>query len=391
MGKYKYLIFGAGRQGVAVVVDLIKNCEAKEITVVDPDQEQLLRCGDIVADLDDQHDFSITYRQTVQKDACNMILPHGHYDVILSCAPHWANLELTQMAVKNNMPYCDLGGNPAVVEQQRNYCNEGMKFESAFNHDCPPVVPDCGVSPGISNVLGVHFAKQGCDVIRIRCGGIFDGFAQGNFLNYELLFSPDGLISEYSGECPILVNGELIMEDTISCIEPFFHDRLPSDIMSRKIEFESAHTSNNSVEVVEYLRSLGVKHYDYQTIRDLGHWNMVRQWKMLGYCRGDQKKDEELIEILKNDESLERKHQDILFLMVRGSKSGHLISETKELVFMHFGDPDGFSAMEEATSWGITLIAYHMVSGLGKPEGFATPEMFIDGEWMIEQLEKRLE
>jgi len=240
-----------------------------------------------------------------------MILPYGHYDVILSCAPHTVNLELTEMAVKNDIPYCDLGGNSQVVEQQRTYC-EGAKFQSAFNHDCPPVVPDCGVSPGISNVLAVHLAKQGYDIIRVRCGGVFDGFAMGNDLNYELLFSPDGLISEYSGECPIIVSGKLGMEESVGYIEPFFHDKLPLDIMDRHIGFECAHTSNNSPEVVKYLQEIGVKHYDYMTIRDIGHWGKIRLLKKLGYCCGNRKKDEELIEML-SGEDFERRHEDTLF------------------------------------------------------------------------------
>ena len=390
MGKYNYLVFGAGRQGVAVVVDLIKNCEAENITVVDPDHDRLLVCLRRVDEsTNKQSDVPIKYYTEVEKDACNMILPHGHYDVILSCAPHWANLELTEMAVKNNIPYCDLGGNPAVVEQQRHYCEEGMKFESAFNHDCPPVVPDCGVSPGISNVLAVHLAKQGYDIIRVRCGGVFDGWAQHNDLNYELLFSPDGLISEYSGQCPMLVNGKLIMEDSINYVEPFLHDKLHSDVMSREIGFECAHTSNNSPEVVMYLQEIGVKHYDYMTVRDKGHWDKIRILKKLGYCCGNKKKDEELIEML-SGEDFERRDDDILFLMIRGGKVGGPISEQKELSIMHFGHPHGFSAMEEMTAWGITTVAYHMVSGLGKPEGFATPERFVDGGWMIEELNKRL-
>ncbi len=383
MGKYNYLVFGSGRQGIAVVVDLIKNCEAKEITVVDPDQEQLLKCGDIVADLDDQYDFSITYRQAVQKDARNMILPHNHYDVILSCAPYQVNLELTKMAINSNIPYCDLGGNPEVVQQQRWHCepfeNEGC---------CPAVVPDCGVSPGISNVLAVRFAKQGYDIIRVRCGGVFDGFVD-NPLNYELLFSPDGLISEYSGECPTIVDGRLVMEETVDYVEPFLHDRLHSDIMSYEVGFECAHTSNNSVEVVEYLKEIGVKHYDYMTVRDRGHWNKIRVLKELGYCYGNRKKDEELIEMLSRKD-FERKNPDILFLMVKGGKVGGSISEQKELTIMHFGYPNNFSAMEEMTAWGITTVAYHIVSGLGKPKGFATPERFVDGGWMIEELNKRL-
>jgi saccharopine dehydrogenase-like NADP-dependent oxidoreductase len=306
------------------------------------------------------------------------------FDVILNCASYKSNMEIMKFAIEHNIPYCDLGGNPEVVQKQRWFCES---FEDEGR--CPPVVADCGVSPGVSNVFAVHLAKQGYDTIRVRCGGVFDGFAMGNILNYELLFSPDGLISEYSGQCPMLVNGELVMEDSVDYVEPFLHDKLHLDIMDRQIGFESAHTSNNSPEVVMYLQEIGVKYYDYMTIRDVGHWDKIRVLKNLGYCCGDRKKDEELINILSKQE-FERIHEDILFLMVRASNSGKNVNEKKELTIMRVGNPDGFSAMEELTAWGITLVAYHMVSGLGKPDGFATPERFIDGGWMIDELEKRL-
>ena len=375
MGKYNYLIFGLGRQGKAVLDDLLKNCEVKHIGVVDPDPNQM-------SNLNLKHPVSIpiTYAMTAEDF---MKQTPARPDVILSGAPYQVNMKIMKFAIENNIPDCDLGGNPAVVEEQAHYCSEEI------DHDCSSVVPDCGVSPGTSNILAVHLAKQGYDIIRIRCGGVFDGFAQGNTLNYELLFSPDGLISEYSGECPMLINGKLVMEESVGYIEPFLHDKLHLDIMDRQIGFECAHTSNNSPEVVMYLQEIGVKYYDYMTIRDIGHWDKIRVLKNLGYCCGNKKKDEELINML-SEQEFERIHEDILFLMVRGSHSGKNISERKELTIMRIGHPDGFSAMEELTAWGITLVAYHMVSGLGKPAGFATPEKFVDGEWMIQQLESRL-
>lgn len=381
MGKYNYLVIGCGRQGKAVIDDLLKNCEAKHLGIVDPMASPKIK-----------HPVSIpiTYAVTIEDYFKQISIKP---DVILNCASYKANMEIMKFAIKHNISYCDLGGNPAVVEEQARFCNEEINpgcLPARFAVAGSPVVPDCGVSPGISNVLAVHLAKQGYDVIRVRCGGIFDGFAQGNTLNYELLFSPDGLISEYSGECPMLIDGKLVMEESVGDIEPFLHDKLHFDIMSRQIAFECSHTSNNSPETAIYLAEIGVKYYDYQTIRNLGHWSVVRQWKKLGYCLGDKNKDAELISILKANQSLERKHQDILFLMVRAAKSGNQINERKELTIMHMGNPEGFSAMEQMTAYGITLVAYHIVSGLGKPTGFSIPEKFINGEWMIQQLEKRL-
>ena len=35
---YKYVVLGAGRQGVALAYDLAKNCEARQITLIDSDE-----------------------------------------------------------------------------------------------------------------------------------------------------------------------------------------------------------------------------------------------------------------------------------------------------------------------------------------------------------------
>jgi hypothetical protein len=46
--------------------------------------------------------------------------------------------------------------------------------------------------------------------------------------------------------------------------------------------------------------------------------------------------------------------------------------------------------MELTTSWGITIVAHHIASGRGAPRGFATPERFVDTEWTLGELERRL-
>jgi saccharopine dehydrogenase-like NADP-dependent oxidoreductase len=62
-----------------------------------------------------------------------------------------------------------------------------------------------------------------------------------------------------------------------------------------------------------------------------------------------------------------------------------------EYAFVAVADPrTRFSAMELTTSWGITIVAHHVASGRGAPKGLATPERFVDTEWTIAELEKRL-
>jgi saccharopine dehydrogenase-like NADP-dependent oxidoreductase len=247
-------------------------------------------------------------------------------------------------------------------------------------------VPDCGVSPGLSNILAVHCARvHGCDEVHVRCGGLplERPDASVNPLLYKLVFSPWGLISEYSGSVPVIRDKQLASVEALSVVERFEEG------------LEAAPTSNNSPQVVEYLRSIGVREYDYMTLRYDGHWGLVRGWQALGFLAGDPARDRELSERLERDPVLrydEKRDRDRLILSVRGTRSGAGLERGFGYRLDVAADrKTRFAAMELTTCWGITLVAHHMASGRGKPRGFATPERFVDTTWVIAELERRLE
>src|SRR5260221_30190 len=130
-------------------------------------------------------------------------------------------------------------------------------------------------------------------------------------LQYQVVFSPMGLISEYSGQVPVLRDGGATTVEALSSTEP-------SDP-----EHESSPTSNNSPQVVSFLAGIGVRNYDYMTVRYFGHWGLVRGWKSLGYLSGDAARDDELAQRLLADRALRydsAKDRDKLILAVNGSK-----------------------------------------------------------------------
>jgi saccharopine dehydrogenase-like NADP-dependent oxidoreductase len=234
------------------------------------------------------------------------------------------------------------------------------------------VVPDCGVSPGLSNIIAVHFAKtHAADTIRVRCGGLplVAPDESANPLRYKLVFSPWGLISEYSGGVPVIRGGKLASVEALGTIERF-DDNL-----------EASPTSNNSPQVIEMLRKCGVKDYNYMTLRYDGHWRLVQGWKTLGYLQGNVERDTELARMLSTDK----------ILNYDPAKDRDRLSRAWEYKLDVAADTrTKFSAMELTTSWGGTIVAHHMVNGRGKPEGFATPERFVDTGWVIEEVERRL-
>jgi len=367
--RFAYVVFGAGRQGTAAVHDLVRHCDARDVLVVEPDVARLEAAKKRLAKLLRARSKTVRYAVSAPNSELEAA------DVVLSCAPYSANVELTRRSIAAGTAFCDLGGNPETVAAQ-----EKLAARSKV-----PVVPDCGVSPGISNVLAVHCAKvHGCDEVRVRCGGLplVRPDPTLNPLGYRLVFSPWGLISEYSGDAPALREGKLVLEPALQSIERFDEG------------LECSPTSNNSPQVVRYLAACGVRDYDYRTIRYDGHWALVRGWRSLGYLVGDEIRDRELAARLAADPVLAydpSKHRDVLILSVRGTaRSGHQRRAFEYRFDVPADRTTKFAAMELTTCWGITIVAHHMASGRGAPQGFATPERFVDTNWFLAEIEKRL-
>lgn len=369
MSKYRYAIFGAGRQGTAAIHDLILNCEAESVLVVEPDAVRRRQAAARLRRLLGARARSIRMQASAARSDLR-----GHHGA-LSCAPYSVNPQLTKLSIAAGVPFTDLGGNPGVVRQQ----------ERLARRSSTAVVPECGVSPGLTNILAVHCARvHGCDSVEVRCGGLPLARPDPALhpLQYKLVFSARGLLSEYSGDVPVIREGKQTSVPALGTIEEF------------DSEHESSPTSNNSPQVVEYLREIGVREYGYMTVRYKGHWALVRGWKALGWLCGDAARDEQLAALLESDVALKyepERDRDKLILRVRGGNSRTALQRAFAYAFTAVADRrTRFSAMELTTSWGITIVAHHIASGRGAPEGFATPERFVDTAWTIAELEKRL-
>ncbi len=368
---YRYCVFGAGRQGIAAIYDLAMNCDADYIVVYEPSLVASLDAQDrLVKLLGDKYlmiDWLVELKEVDWLD-------WSSFDVMLSCAPWRHNVSLAEFAVRRGVPFCDLGGNPDTVTMQ-----EQIESDS-------PIVPDCGLSPGISNILAASLARRGCNEIRVRCGGIPIRKITEEGLNYRLTFDPMGLISEYSGKVPIIVEGLLKTVPALSWISPYEDD------------YECSYTSNNSMQVVKHLHDIGVKNYDYMTIRYPGHWNLVRGWKRAGFLRGDMTADNHLASVLRSNDDLTYNrdiNDDKVILSIVGYR-GDGMREIDGWDFIVFPDKvTKFSAMELMTSWGITMVAHYMAEnsdslpGMHGTSAFATPDRFVDADWILDGLRER--
>ena len=113
--------------------------------------------------------------------------------------PYRFNAELTEAAIAAGVVR-DLGGNTTVVRQQ-------LAQHAAAEARGVSVVPDCGLAPGLANILAAHGVSQ-MDAprdVHVRCGGLPQ--QPVGPLGYKLVFNFDGLVNEYSGFGEFLRDG----------------------------------------------------------------------------------------------------------------------------------------------------------------------------------------
>jgi saccharopine dehydrogenase-like NADP-dependent oxidoreductase len=363
---YRYFVYGAGKVGVAAICDLILNCEG-HVLVYEPSHEvskdAMQRLYQILGGKARQ-DMSF-----VGPDHDGFL---KNVDVIISCAPYAANEEITKKAIKYRIPMVDLGGNPDMVAIQEHMADKAMSL----------VVPECGISPGISNMLAVYMAKKGYPNIEVRCGGIPEYPEKGaNSLNYKFVFSVDGLLSEYSGKVPTINHGRLQMVDARFMVEGFQ-------------DLEASPTSNNSPQVVQNLIDLGVKNYNYMTLRYPGHW---AAWRELEESHNGDPVTLRQDLMSREDMVYDREFDtDKLILSVVGTKGDSMLKtklamEMRVLSNWH----TKISAMEMTTAWGATIVAHYIAYNksefiIDRKYGFMTPEMLVPEKWLLRELDKRI-
>lgn len=374
----RYVVFGVGRQGLAAVYDLVKYCEASAVLACDVrfaderfhrDTQQLLH--DLLGDRADLIQLQSVDLASLEKSGAASGLAGS--DCIVSALPYALNVRASKAAIDAGVPMCDMGGNPEVVERQ---------IALAKEHD-HVLVPECGLAPGIANVFMKYLHDHGgATTVQAYCGGLPHPAPDPNCnpLQYKLVFSPAGLISEYMGTCPVLKGGRIVQQQALGGLERFDEAH------------EAFYTSNNSPRIFEYLASLGIENCQYKTLRYHGHLSKIRALQSLGFLSGAGNTDPELARRLAESEALRfdrTQDRDKVVLSVRGTADGK--SWTRIELLDYLDEATRFTAMERTTSWGTTIVAYALAKGLAKPAGFATPEQFIDTAWFLDQIRRRTE
>lgn len=371
----KILILGAGRMGHGAAFDLIHNSPGVEsVTVADFDLKKAEAVAEQVGT------DRITAHHVDAGNQSDVARLMAHHDAAISCVNYWYNESLSRAAIDTNTHLCDLGGNNYVVDSQ-------LALDEEAKAAGVSIIPDCGLAPGMVSILAMHGAAKfdTVDEIHIRVGGLPQDPQPP--LNYQLVFSVEGLINEYVEVARVIRDGKMIEVPSMTELESLEFDGFPP--------LEAFQTSGGTSTLPDTF--LGkIKELDYKTIRYAGHCDKFKTMIDLGLCSSDEilvdyqkvKPRKVFGELLQKYLPADGPDYVLVRLGFVGKKDGGVKRLRYDIVDKH-DDSTGLSAMMRTTAFPASIIAQMMARGDVLTRGATPQEKAIDPDKFVAELERR--
>ena len=375
------LVLGAGAQGCAVAFDLCRHSDVSSVTLTD------IETGDLPTFLDRFRGDRLMVRTLDAGDPGALEGAMDGVDVVASALPHQFNLEAARLSVEAGAHFCDLGGETEIVEEQRD-------LDAAAREAGVSVIPDCGLAPGLVNILaqaGID-ALDETDAVRIRVGGIPRNPEPP--LNYGVVFSLEGVLNNYTTDALVLEGGELKRAPALSGVETL-------EFPEPAGELEAFYTGGG-ISTLPLRYEGRIRTMSYKTLRYPGHAAIMRGIRDLGLL------DTEPVEVQEPGGEVARIAPRDLFVTVAGPRLRE--SAQKDLVAArvsvegtkdgmdktirwdlmdHYDDELGMTAMMRVTGFSLAVTALMQADGRIDVVGVRTPDECVPADPFLGALAER--
>jgi lysine 6-dehydrogenase len=371
----KFLIIGAGQMGSAVAYDLARTADVEAVTLADVD---LRRAEEAAARIATAKVRPLRLDVEASNDIVDVMRQH---ESVIAATTFRHNVALTKAAIEAGVHLCDLGGNDEVVQQQ-------LAFDSAAKQRDVLIIPNCGLAPGLANVLAARGIEEfeSVETAQLRVGGLPQHPRPP--LNYQLVFSVEGLINEYSGKSRVLRNFAIAEVDAMTELE--------------RIEFPppfgtlEAFITSGGTSLLPQMFAGKVRDLDYKTIRYPGHCERFKALLDLGFASSEPiavgtsvlTAKEMFYELLRRKLSGSDRDVVLLRVSIRGKRRGKLQTLSFNLIDF-YQENDNITAMMRTTAFPTSIMAQLVVRGVVRERGVRTPEQCIPLEPFVSELRAR--
>jgi lysine 6-dehydrogenase len=371
----KILVIGAGMMGWAAAFDMARSEQVHAVTLADKDEQRLAEGVERIQRLTGTTKVTGAPLDATDTGAA-LELMRGH-DGVLSAVPYFFNLGLAKAAIRAGCHFADLGGNNNIVQQE--FARE-LQAQAAG----VAIAPDCGLSPGLASILGGELLRRiggKADALKIYVGGLPQNPRPP--FNYQLVFSVEGLINEYSEPAKILRGGKMIDIEPLTEVEPFHMEGFP--------ELEAFHTSGGTSTLPETFQGRVGECFE-KTLRYPGHLAMLRTLYDLGLFSKEKRRiDGAMIAPRQTmarlfEEKFSGNEPDVTLLRVEA----HYEDVIASFSMIDYNDPvTQMTSMMRTTAWPASIVLQMLVGGeLGKRGGIHQ-EVDVPAQLFLQEMAQR--
>jgi lysine 6-dehydrogenase len=373
----RMLVLGAGLQGSACAYDLLQNDAITEVRLADRTVEHLPKFLQPYVDGERLKLITLDVKDTPAVKAAM-----DGVQSVMCALPYYFNLPMSEAAIAAGAHFCDLGGNTEIVQQQKGL---DAKAKAAG----VTVVPDCGLAPGMVNILAqLGIARlDRTESVRIYVGGLPQ--EPTGPLKYQIVYSIEGVLDYYTTLSWVVRDGKRVQVAALSEIEPVQFDTPVG-------ELEAFHTAGG-LSTMAHRYEGKIPTMEYKTLRYPGHAKIMEAVRELGLIdlepvdvKGMQVSPRDVAIAQMQPRLFKKDSPDLVALrvVVTGTKNGKPQSHTFELVDK-FDASNGISAMMRTTGFSLSITGQLQAEGAVTPAGVHTPDECIPGERYVQELAKR--
>jgi lysine 6-dehydrogenase len=371
----RMLVLGAGLQGSACAYDLLRNPEVTEVRLAD------INISHLPAFLAPLSGKRLIPTPLDVRDSKATLALMRESDAVMSAIPYYFNGDMAKLAVEAGTNFCDLGGNTEIVVEQR-------KLDATAKGKGVSIVPDCGLAPGMVNILGEYGIEQleEVDSLKIYVGGLPQHPEPP--LNYHIVYSLEGVLDYYTTLSWVLRDGKRTQVKALSELESV---KFPEPVGT----LEAFHTSGGLSTMADRYEGK-IPTMEYKTLRYPGHAHIMEAIRDLGLL-GLEPVDVKGVKVAPRDVFVatagprltKPQGRDLVALrvIVEGKKGGKPKKIGWELID-YFDEEHGISSMERTTGYSLSITGQMQARG-EVSKGVHTPDECIPARKYIGALAER--
>jgi lysine 6-dehydrogenase len=376
---HKYVVLGAGRQGVAAAYDLAVFGRADSIALLDIDIAMALAAADRLGALLGK---PIASAHRVDAGDAASVAPHlDGASGLISSVHYTFNLEMTKLAIAKRVHLTDFGGNTNVVRDQL-----ALGAEAAAAG--VTIVPDCGMGPGLNVSLATHVMElvETPEEVLIWDGGLPQEPREP--WNYVSTFSLGGLTNEYDGHAFFLRDGKVT---PVPCFSGYEVLEFPAPI--GRLE---AFVTSGGLSTAPWTFEGRLRRLENKTLRYPGHAAQFKAFSDLGLLgldpievAGRNVVPRDVFHALLAPRICRDEVKDVCVMRVKavGATRGKQAEATVDLVDRY--DPKtGFTAMQRLTGWHASILLIAAVNGRVR-RGVVPVELALPGKTVVTECKRR--